>query len=88
MNPGRYGFTFVHFLYDGLILSPRWRHHAGVELALSPIEVDGECSRLVDLQVLFLQALDFEQSGVTRAGSHEYTERRVGDVLVVELDGD
>ena len=42
--------TFVDLLDDGLVLSTRGRHHAGVEVAARAVEVDSEGGRLVDLQ--------------------------------------
>ena len=41
--------TFVHLLYDGLILRPRGRDDPSVQLALGTVEVDRERRRLVDL---------------------------------------
>lgn len=42
--------TFVHFLYDGLVLGTGGRHDARVQLALRAVEVDGERRGFVDLQ--------------------------------------
>lgn len=59
-----------------------------VEVALGTVLVHDELCRLVRLDASFRELGDFEQVGIAHRRGDVHLERRVRDVLVVELEPD
>ena len=78
--------TIAHLLHDAGVFGTAGRRDASVESTACAVDIHSEHTRTVDFVSFALQTVNGEFLRVTERSTDDDGERRVRDVLVVELD--